>query len=62
MPEESVDARKRARLVRGARAWLASHGQPGWSARFDVIACEPGPAPNDPWTIRHIEEAFDASG
>ncbi len=60
-PEESVDARKRARLVRGARAWLAAHGQPGWCVRFDVIACEPGPSPADAWTIRHVEEAFDAS-
>ena len=58
-PEESVDARKRARLVRGAGAWLASHGRPGWRARFDVIACECGHTGE--WTIRHLEGAFDAS-
>ncbi len=58
-PEEAVDARKRARLVRGAGAWLALHGRPGWHARFDVIACECGPTGD--WTIRHIEAAFDAS-
>lgn len=57
-PEEAVDARKRARLVRGAGAWLATHGKPGWRPRFDVIACECGPAGD--WTIRHLEAAFDA--
>ncbi len=38
---ESVDARKRARLVRAARAWLAR--EPRWSARparFDVVTVE----------------------
>jgi putative endonuclease len=59
VPEESVDARKRARLVRGAAAWLAAHGRPGWRARFDVIACEPGE--NGRWRLRHLEAAFDAT-
>src|SRR5690606_9011733 len=39
-PEEAVDARKRARLARGAAAWLAAHGRPGLLARLDVIACD----------------------
>lgn len=59
MPEEAVDARKRARLVRGAGAWLAEHAQPGWRARFDVIAVEHDAA--GVWTLRHLEAAFDAS-
>jgi len=58
-PEEAVDARKRARLVRGAAAWLAAHGRPGWRARFDVITCEP--AGDGVWRLRHLEAAFDAS-
>jgi putative endonuclease len=58
-PEEAVDARKRARLVRGAAAWLSVHGRAGWRARFDVVACEP--APDGTWAIRHTEGAFDAS-
>jgi putative endonuclease len=59
-PEEAVDARKRARLVRGASAWLATHGRPGQRARFDVIACELDPS--GAWHLRHYESAFDASG
>jgi putative endonuclease len=58
MPEEAVDARKRARLVRGAGAWLAQHGGRGWRARFDVIAVERDAA--GVWTLRHLEAAFDA--
>ena len=40
LPEEAVDARKQARLVAGAAAWLREH--PGGAARirFDVIVCE----------------------
>lgn len=58
VPEEAVDARKRARLVRGAAAWLAEHGRPGWRARFDVIAVERDGAGG--WALRHLEGAFDA--
>ena len=36
----SVDARKCARLARGARAFIAVHGVPAGGARFDVIAFE----------------------
>lgn len=57
-PAEAVDARKRARLVRGAAAWLAAHGRPGWRARFDVIACERGT--DGAWRLAHLEAAFDA--
>jgi putative endonuclease len=59
LPEESVDARKQARLVAGASAWLREH--PGVAARirFDVISCE---ATADGFQVRHLEGAFDANG
>jgi putative endonuclease len=58
-PEQAVDARKRARLVRGAAAWLHEHR--GWArrARFDVIVCELDSEAS--WRLRHLEGAFDAS-
>ncbi len=56
-PEEAVDGRKRARLVRGAVAWLAGQERRYASVRFDVVACalEPGG-----WRVRHWPAAFDA--
>jgi len=57
-PEQAVDARKRARLVRGAAAWLRDHPGAARRARFDVIVCEPGPKAE--WRLRHLEGAFDA--
>jgi putative endonuclease len=56
--EGAVDRRKQARLVRGARAWLATHGRPGQRVRFDVVAVEAGPGGP---TLRHWPGAFDAS-
>jgi putative endonuclease len=58
-PEEAVDARKRARLVRGARAWLRAHGSRRARARFDVVAVEPDVAGR--LRVRHLPDAFDAS-
>lgn len=57
-PEEAVDARKRARIVRGAVAWLAQARPRRLAIRFDVVACEPDG--NGAWRIRHLEAAFDA--
>jgi len=57
-PELAVDARKQARLARGAAAWLRVHRPRARRARFDVIACEP--EPEGSWRITHIESAFDA--
>ena len=62
-PEEAVNAHKRARLVRGAAAWLRESPArrvrtPGAALRFDVIACEVHA--DGSWEIRHIEGAFDA--
>ena len=56
-PEEAVDARKRARLVRGAAAWLREHPARGRRVRFDVIVCE---LHRGGWRLRHLEGAFDA--
>ncbi|MDJ0788442.1 MAG: YraN family protein [Myxococcota bacterium] len=56
-PELAVDAHKRARLVRGARAWIYEHPQPGARVRFDVIAVEPDAAGE--LRIRHLCAAFD---
>ncbi len=57
-PEEAVDFRKRARLVRGAAAWLAEHPGGVSRVRFDVVACEWDAARG--WSLRHLEGAFDA--
>jgi putative endonuclease len=57
-PEQAVDGRKRARLVRGAAAWLHSHPRAARHTRFDVIVCEPDPAGR--WRVRHLEGAFDS--
>jgi putative endonuclease len=58
-PEEAVDAAKRARLVRGAAAWLREHASRPHRVRFDVIAVHRREA-SDTWQIRHWEGAFDA--
>ncbi len=59
LPEESVDPRKRARLVRGARAWLREHRPRTGRVRFDVIAWE---VRGEAWHLHHFEDAFDAGG
>ena len=59
-PEEAVDARKCARLVRGARAWLHAHGSRRTRARFDVIAVERDE--DGRLCVRHLPGAFDATG
>jgi len=57
LPEESVDARKRARLVRGAAGWLHERRIRRVEVRFDVLVVEPGP---EGWRCRHLPGAFDA--
>jgi putative endonuclease len=60
--EEAVDARKRARLVRGAAAWLHDQGVRAGRVRFDVVTCTPDPRAPGGWRVRHWPGAFDASG
>jgi putative endonuclease len=57
--EEAVDARKRARLVRGAIAWLHARRAGHLRARFDVIAV--AARPGGGYELRHWPAAFDAS-
>ncbi len=57
-PEEAVDARKQARLVRGAAAWLRAHPGAARRVRFDVVVCEPGAGAG--WSVRHLPGAFEA--
>lgn len=59
LPEESVDARKCARIVRGAASWLHEQARSFEQVRFDVIACES--SKEHGWRLRHIQDAFDAS-
>jgi putative endonuclease len=55
-PEESIDARKRRRLVRGAAALLARGGLPRFSAvRFDVVSVRPR---DDGVSVRLLRDAF----
>ena len=56
---EAVDARKRARLVRGATAWLHAQRHRAARIRFDVIVCECDADARD-WRVRHFEAAYDA--
>jgi len=63
-PESAVDARKQARLVRGAFAWLRENPRRRARIRFDVISCQvQAPRDTSPeiWRIRHLDGAFDAS-
>jgi putative endonuclease len=55
---EAVDARKQARIARGAAAWLRASGRRARRVRFDVITC--APAPRGAFRITHWEGAFDA--
>jgi len=61
-PELAVDARKQARLLAGAAAWLREHRPRAHRVRFDVLACEPDPHGESGWRVRHLEGAFDAGG
>jgi putative endonuclease len=56
-PEDAVDFKKRARLARGASAWLAASRRRYTRVRFDVVTCEPA---GDAWEVRHWPGAFDA--
>ena len=55
LPEESVDVRKQARIVRAAAAWLSRHRARG-EVRFDVVSVRQ--AASGELAVRHIESAF----
>jgi len=55
----AVDARKRARLARGASAWLHASGRRPRRVRFDVITWEPGGG-GPHAELTHWEGAFEA--
>lgn len=54
-PEEFVDARKQARLITAATAWLAETGHDK-EIRFDIIAIRSNP--NLTNEVMHIPDAF----
>ena len=54
--ESSITAPKKARLVRTARYFLATHSIDGRPFRFDVVAIVLGP--KGPPQIRHYQNAF----
>ena len=56
-PFLAVDARKQARLARGALAWLRGRRVRARRIRFDVVACWKEGAD---WRIEHWPGAFDA--
>jgi putative endonuclease len=54
-PLEAVTSAKRREIETVARAWVAGHGRPGLSYRFDAVAVTwRGARP----TIEHIENAW----
>jgi len=58
---DAVDRRKRARLVRGAAAWLGERralSRRARRVRFDVVSCAPDGRGG--WRVRHLEGAFEA--
>ncbi len=58
-PEEAVDLRKRQRIVRLARAFLAGLAGETPPCRFDVVAVDlEGVVPR----LRHLVDAFTADG
>src|SRR5258706_15884997 len=59
-PLETIDQRKRRRVVNGALAWLEGHPQPATRAmRVDVVGISYGETPP---RIDHVAGAFDADG
>jgi putative endonuclease len=57
---EAVDARKQARIARGAQAWLHASQRRPRRVRFDVVTCER--EPRGGFRVTHWEGAFDAGG
>lgn len=55
-PESRIGTAKQKKLLRAARYWLATQGEPDCAYRFDAIGIimPPGESPR----IRHIQDAF----
>jgi len=59
-PEDTVDLKKRLRVVKAARHYLADAYSGSWDeARFDVIVIE---GTGESATLRHYPAAFNAKG
>jgi putative endonuclease len=56
-PLESVDARKRARIVRAARLYLDAEPTKAAGFRFDVVGVTFHPDGSEP-EVLHVEDAF----
>ena len=56
-PGEAVTLRKRRRVVRAARRWLAEHPGRARAVRFDVVAVV-----DDPPGVTWVKGAFDREG
>lgn len=54
-PLESITARKRRDLATAARGWIAEHGAPYESFRFDAAVVVTGPAGT---VVEHVEDAW----
>ena len=54
-PLEAITARKRRDLAIAARGWIAGHGRPYHTFRFDAAVVITGPAGT---SVEHIEDAW----
>jgi putative endonuclease len=54
-PLEAINAAKRRELARAARGWIAQHGRPGHSYRFDAVVVEAG---RNRTTVEYFEDAW----
>lgn len=54
-PLETISHQKRRDLQLAARAWIAAHGRPAWTYRFDAVAVL---LDRDNLDIQHVEAAW----
>ncbi len=59
-PLEAITARKRREIRQVALAWIAEHGRPGHTYRFDAVAILL-PAGGPP-SVEHVEDAWGVTG
>lgn len=58
LPEEYVDARKRRKIIRGARIFTAQKRYAQARVRFDIVSVDYD-GRRKKFNIRHIEDAFE---